>query len=49
MRAHGIKCKARDAVRMAGLNVSSGALPSGGGSNHVLAYCDGTNWTVAAK
>lgn len=21
----------------------------GGGSNHVLAYCDGTNWTVAAK
>ena len=23
-----------------------GATISGGGSNHVLAYCDGTNWTV---
>lgn len=22
---------------------------TGGGSNHVLAYCDGTNWTVMAK
>jgi hypothetical protein len=22
---------------------------TGGGSDHVLAYCDGTNWTVAAK
>jgi len=26
-----------------------GAAISGGGANHVLAYCDGTNWTVAAK
>ncbi len=26
-----------------------GATVSGGGSNHILAYCDGTNWTVAAK
>lgn len=26
-----------------------GAAVSGGGSDHVLAYCDGTNWTVAAK
>lgn len=25
-----------------------GATITGGGSNHVLAYCDGTNWTVAA-
>jgi len=26
-----------------------GASVSGGGSDHVLAYCDGTNWTVTAK
>lgn len=26
-----------------------GATITGGGTNHVLAYCDGTNWTVAAK
>lgn len=26
-----------------------GATIAGGGSNHVLAYCNGTNWTVAAK
>jgi hypothetical protein len=26
-----------------------GATVTGGGSNHILAYCDGTNWTVAAK
>jgi hypothetical protein len=26
-----------------------GATITGGGSNHVLAYCDGTNWTVAGK
>jgi hypothetical protein len=26
-----------------------GATITGSGSNHVLAYCDGTNWTVAAK
>jgi hypothetical protein len=26
-----------------------GALITGGGSHHVLAYCDGTNWTVATK
>jgi hypothetical protein len=26
-----------------------GATISGGGTNHVLAYCDGTNWTVAGK
>ena len=26
-----------------------GAPITGGGSHHVLAYCDGTNWTVAAK
>jgi hypothetical protein len=24
-------------------------VTAGGGSTHVLAYCDGTNWTVAAK
>jgi hypothetical protein len=26
-----------------------GATIKGGGTNHVLAYCDGNNWTVAAK
>ncbi|MBV9745157.1 MAG: hypothetical protein JO099_15455, partial [Acidobacteriia bacterium] len=26
-----------------------GATVTGGGALHVLAYCDGTNWTVAAK
>jgi hypothetical protein len=26
-----------------------GATITGGGSNHVLAYCDGTNWTVMGK
>lgn len=26
-----------------------GATISGSGTDHVLAYCDGTNWTVAAK
>lgn len=26
-----------------------GATISGSGSNHVVAYCDGTNWTVMAK
>src|SRR5262249_43553274 len=26
-----------------------GATITGSGTNHVLAYCDGTNWTVAAK
>jgi hypothetical protein len=26
-----------------------GATITGGGSDHVLAYCDGTNWTVGAK
>lgn len=26
-----------------------GATITGSGSNHVLAYCNGTNWTVAAK
>lgn len=26
-----------------------GATITGGGANHVLAYCNGTNWTVAAK
>jgi len=26
-----------------------GATITGGGSNHVLGYCDGTNWTVAGK
>lgn len=26
-----------------------GATITGGGASHVLAYCDGTNWTVAAK
>jgi hypothetical protein len=26
-----------------------GATITGGGTNHVLAYCDGTNWTVSAK
>jgi hypothetical protein len=26
-----------------------GATITGGGANHVLGYCNGTNWTVAAK
>jgi hypothetical protein len=26
-----------------------GAVITGSGTNHVLAYCDGTNWTVMAK
>ena len=26
-----------------------GAIVAGGSSHHILAYCDGTNWTVAAK
>jgi hypothetical protein len=26
-----------------------GATITGGGNNHVLAYCDGTDWTVSAK
>lgn len=26
-----------------------GTTVTGGGTNHVLVYCDGTNWTVAAK
>jgi hypothetical protein len=26
-----------------------GATATGGGTNHVLAYCDGTNWTAAGK
>jgi hypothetical protein len=26
-----------------------GATLTGGGSNHVMGYCDGTNWTVAGK
>jgi hypothetical protein len=26
-----------------------GATITGGGTNHVLAYCDGTSWTVAGK
>jgi hypothetical protein len=26
-----------------------GTTIAGGGSNHVFGYCDGTNWTVAAK
>lgn len=29
--------------------VTWGATVTGGGSSHILAYCDGTNWTVAAK
>lgn len=29
--------------------ITWGATITGGGSNHVSAYCDGTNWTVAAK
>jgi hypothetical protein len=29
--------------------VTWGATITGGGSNHVLAYCNGTNWTVMAK
>ena len=30
-------------------NATWGAMPSGGGSNKVLLYCDGSNWTVMAK
>jgi hypothetical protein len=29
--------------------ITWGATITGTGANHVLAYCDGTNWTVAAK
>jgi hypothetical protein len=39
--------------RMAAISDSTtnvlGATITGGGTNHVLAYCDGTSWTVAAK
>lgn len=27
--------------------IALGAIITGGGSNHVLAYCDGSNWTVS--
>ena len=39
---------ARGAVSDSTTNVW-GATVTGGGANHILAYCDGTNWTVAAK
>jgi hypothetical protein len=46
-------CDADTEGQMAAINDSStniwGAAVSGGGGNHVLAYCDGTEWTVAAK
>jgi hypothetical protein len=29
--------------------VAWGSLITGGGNSHVLAYCDGSNWTVAAQ
>lgn len=29
--------------------VTWGATVAGSSTNHILAYCDGTNWTVAAK
>ena len=31
------------------VNTWGATISSGGGSYHVLAYCDGTNWTVAAQ
>ncbi|HEY6248647.1 MAG TPA: hypothetical protein VI685_01735, partial [Candidatus Angelobacter sp.] len=46
-------CGAGMEGEMAAVNDSTtntwGATITGGGANHVLAYCDGTSWTVAAK
>jgi hypothetical protein len=46
-------CSAGNEGEMAPVTDSStntwGATIAGKGSNHVLAYCDGTNWTVMAK
>ena len=46
-------CDGETEGQMAAINDSStniwGTAVSGGGGNHVLAYCDGTDWTVAAK
>ena len=46
-------CAAGTEGTLRGVNDSNtvtwGANVAGGSSNHVLAYCDGTNWTVAAK
>lgn len=39
---------ARGAVSDAATN-TWGATITGSGANHVLAYCDGAHWTVAAK
>ena len=46
-------CDADTEGQVAAINDSStniwGAAVSGGGENHVLAYCDSSEWTVAAK
>jgi hypothetical protein len=46
-------CGSTDAGSIAAVNNSNtatwGAAVAGGGTFHVLAYCDGTAWTVAAK
>lgn len=48
-----VACASGTEGQMAAVNDSTtntwGATITGGGANHVLAYCDGTNWTVAAK
>lgn len=36
-------------IRDATVNTWGATISAGGGTNHVAAYCDGTNWTVAAK
>lgn len=46
-------CSAAYHGQLAAVNDSTtntwGATITGSGADHVLAYCDGTNWTVAAK
>ena len=46
-------CNSTNEGMVRGVNNSNtnvwGATIAGGGSNHVLAFCNGTNWTVAGK
>jgi len=37
------------AIKDANYNTWGHTITSGGGSDHVLVYCDGTSWTVAAQ
>jgi len=43
-----VVCEPMEAVTDSTTNTWGGTI-TGGGADHVLAYCDGTNWTVAAK